>query len=298
MKSIQAMGQTQSEGNFVSSLLGRQDTSSPRFRIIQGAHESFVESLETSLSSFLQSEIPIRLGEISVITLGDFIQTIPSPGCFILMRLHPRPDTMILRFDSASVFTLLELLLGGKGGTPPAEPRELTEIEWSLLEEVVRVIVRPLGIAWRTFHETEFEVGTLGSDPSLLPCPDATRPMIRIVVQLQFGEQAGSFEIAAPQAFFEAAAPAEQKELSGSPSAEDLERNLALLEDAVVELEVRLQGPTLEFEDLIDLKPGQVLTFDYPLRKPLHALVNGDVTVEGYIVSAGRKRAFQIEEPV
>jgi len=85
---------------------------------------------------------------------------------------------------------------------------------------------------------------------------------------------------------------------AGGPSPADFERNLALLEDSAVDLEVRLQGPTLEFEDLMDLKAGQVLTFDYPLRKPLHASVNGAVTIEGYVVSSGRKRAFQVEESI
>ena len=39
----------------------------------------------------------------------------------------------------------MELLLGGKSSPEVVTPRNLTEIEWSLLEEIVRVMVRPLG---------------------------------------------------------------------------------------------------------------------------------------------------------
>jgi flagellar motor switch protein FliM len=255
--------------------------------------------LETSISAFLQSEIHVRLGETSVVTLAEFRKTLPSPTCFIALRLHPRPETMVLHFECPTIFSLLELLLGGKGGSPPAAPRELTEIEWSLLEEVVRVVVRPLGEAWRPFHETEFAVENLGSDPSLLACPDPTRPMVRIEFTLQLGEQTGRFEIAVPQAFFEKASPEPRAEAAViAPPQADVERNLALLENAAVELEVRLQGPTLEFKELMELKAGQVLTFDYSLRKPLEGSVNGVVPIQGFIVSSGRKRAFQIEEPL
>jgi flagellar motor switch protein FliM len=75
-----------------------------------------------------------------------------------------------------------------------------------------------------------------------------------------------------------------------------LKRNLGLLENAQVELEVRLQGPTLAVNEILDLQAGQVITFDYSLQKSLHGLVNGDVAIMGHIVSAGRKRAFQVEE--
>jgi flagellar motor switch protein FliM len=282
------------------SLLGRQNTSSPQFKILRGVHETYARALETSLSSFLQSEIKVELGEITVLTLADFRKTLPSPACLIALRLHPRQDSMVLHFQSATVFRLLEFLLGGKNGPALAEARALTEIEWSLLEEVVRVMVRPLGEAWHVFHETEFAVESLESDPTLLPCPDPMRQTVRISYTLQIGEQTGGFEIAVPQAFFEPSAPAGNQEDAAppAPNQADVDRNLNLLQNAAVELEVRLQGPTLQFEELMNLRPGHVLTFDYPLRKPLQGSVNGVATIEGFVVSSGRKRAFQIEEPL
>ncbi len=73
-----------------------------------------------------------------------------------------------------------------------------------------------------------------------------------------------------------------------------LEQKLALLEDAAVGLEVKLDGPTLSMAELLALKPGQVVKFNYPLERPLHGLVNGAPELEGSIVGAGKKRAFQV----
>jgi flagellar motor switch protein FliM len=205
---------------------------------------------------------------------------------------------MILHFASSTVLGLLELLLGGTGSAPPAASRELTEIEWSLLEEVVRVLVRVLGGAWRPIIAVEFEVESLGSDPAALPCADGAPALVRIGINLQWGEQTGNFELAVPRALFETAGPAEQQEVSmPEPDQADFKRNLGLLENAQVELEVRLQGPTLAVAEILALKAGQIITFDYSLQKSLHGLVNGDLTIMGHIVSAGRKRAFQVELP-
>jgi flagellar motor switch protein FliM len=55
---------------------------------------------------------------------------------------------------------------------------------------------------------------------------------------------------------------------------------------------------TMRVEDLMDLKEDDVLTFDYPVERPVDLSVNGKVKFRGGIVSAGRKRAFEIEEAV
>jgi flagellar motor switch protein FliM len=280
-----------------SSLLGGQDISSPHFRTLYGVHETFARALETDLSAFLQSEIRASLREITFVTSGDFNRTLSNPSCWIVMHLHPGRECMVLHLESATVFTLLELLMGGKGDSPLLAARELTEIEWSLLEEVVRVLVRPLGEAWRVFREVEFVVDSMGSDPARIVCPDPMRPVGRIVFQLQFGRHSGNFAIAVPQGLFDAtAASQESEEGPPAPDQADLERNLGLLENAMVDLEVKLQGPTLEFKDLIALRTGQILTFNYPLRDPVQASANGAVQIRGHIVSAGRKRAFQVQE--
>jgi len=142
--------------------LGQQD-SSPQFRMLRSVHETFAKSLSNVLSPFLQAEIQANLAGINVTTAGDFQKNLCNPSCLIKLRLHPEQERMILHLDSATVLTLLDLLLGGSG-QPLPEPRELTEIEWSLLEEISRVMMRCLGESWQVVKATEFVVESLSSD--------------------------------------------------------------------------------------------------------------------------------------
>ena len=59
-----------------------------------------------------------------------------------------------------------------------------------------------------------------------------------------------------------------------------------------------LDGPTMVFKEIANLAPGYVVQLDYPLQKPLRAVVNGTVSIPCQIVSAGRKRAFQVDEVI
>jgi flagellar motor switch protein FliM len=277
--------------------LSQQENTGSQFRLLQSIHETFARSLSNVLSTFLQSEMQVTFAGIRSTTMGDFQRALPNPSCLIVLKLHPEPETMILYFDSGTVLTLLDIFLGGSG-LPSSPPRELTEIEWSLLEEISRVVVRSLGESWQIVKAVEFVVESLGSDPSLTPCPEPARSALKISFTLQMGEQEGHFEIAVPRSIFGAGVPVHEPPqiVEGAPSPDDIQRNARLLEDAEVELEVHLDGMRLKFGDLLALQKGQVVKFDHALDQPLRGLINGELSLSGHILSAGRKRAFQVEE--
>ncbi len=280
--------------------VGQPDSTSPRFRTLRAVHERYAAGLATALSAFLRSDFQVSLEDVSVQTSGGFQAALPSPTCLMVFRLHPRDERMYLHMNCETVFGLLELLLGGKCGPEPAAPRNLTEIEWSLLEEIVRVMVRPLGEAWQLFATVEFEVESLVSEPGLLPQNDPNQaqdqenqPVIRLAFDLRCGEHSGLLEIAAPQSLFDAGTAPAQGASAGESEPDALQK-LALLSEAGVLLEVRLDGPLLPVADLMNLTPGQVIKLDHPLEQPLRGVVNGTLSLEGAVVSSGKKRAFQV----
>ena len=273
-------------------LLARPDSETPQYRLLKSLHETFARTAGTALATFLQAEISAALEGISFAGPADFLGSLTAPGCFVRFELHPRPEQAILSLDCVTVFSLLELLLGGSGSQCP-EPRVLTDIEWSLLEEVVRLLVRPLGESWKAFHPVEFNVQSLESDPAVLSFPAAASQLLVLRFTLRFGEQSGAFQIAVPHSFFELEGETAQEQPA---EAGEVQRNLALLGDAQVDVEVVLDGPTMLFQDLAGVAPGEVIRFDYPLEKPVRAVVNREISFPCLIVSAGRKRAFQVED--
>jgi flagellar motor switch protein FliM len=55
-----------------------------------------------------------------------------------------------------------------------------------------------------------------------------------------------------------------------------------------------MEGPTLSIGDLLGLREGNLLTFDFPVDRPIELVVNGAPKFTGQVVSTGRKRACQI----
>jgi len=122
--------------------------------------------------------------------------------------------------------------------------------------------------------------------------PQGGGPLVRVPLDLAWAGRTGTIAIAVPEEFFEGVS--RRTDLRSTGAAES-DRNLRLLEDASVEIEVVLRGPTLPFEQLMALTQGQVVTFDYPVERAVEASLNSEVWMSGHVVSAGRKRGFQVD---
>ena len=275
--------------------LRQLENASPQFQMLHALHETFARSLSNALSSFVQSEIDVHLSGIQLTTIQDFHDAFTGPNCPITLRLKPGAERVVLCLDCATALTLLTLLLGGEA-SPTADVRPLTEIEWSLLEEITSVIARELSETWQSVKAVECVVESLGSDPSQMGPPYADVPALRIGFDLPFGEQLGRLEIAVACSFFDIVVPtADVRRIEEPTPSIEINRNARLLENAKVNLQVHLQGQRLTFGALLALRPGQVIKFDHALSSPVQCVANGDPFCVGHIVSTGRKRAFQVE---
>jgi flagellar motor switch protein FliM len=73
-------------------------------------------------------------------------------------------------------------------------------------------------------------------------------------------------------------------------------RILNLLKPANLNLDARLEGPTLRVQDLMTIEPGHILNFDHALSRPLKLSVNGQNKYEGQLVATRNKKSFLVEK--
>jgi flagellar motor switch protein FliM len=73
-------------------------------------------------------------------------------------------------------------------------------------------------------------------------------------------------------------------------------RMLRLLRQSSLNIEAMLEGQTLRVQDLLELKEGHLLMFDFPVERSVDLLVNRTHKFRGQMVSTGKKRACVIEK--
>jgi flagellar motor switch protein FliM len=271
-----------------------------QLRAIHLLHDNFGRTLASSLSAYLRAYIIVNLVSVEQLSFLEFTQCLPSPTCMVSLRMRPFDGNAVLEFNPALVFPILEILLGGNGRAPVKMEREITEIEQSILESLFRIVLQDLRSAWQSVTDIEFGIESHETEPQLLQILAPNEAVVAVSMEVRIGENSGMMNIGIPSIIVKMLRQKFDQQWSvrkTASTAEEQERVFSLLQPARLRLDARLQGPTLCVADLLRLSEGDVLTFDYPVQKPIDLLMNGKLKFKGSLSSNGRKKAFLIQKP-
>ncbi|MFO0504711.1 MAG: flagellar motor switch protein FliM [Acidobacteriota bacterium] len=270
-----------------------------QLRSIHLLHENFARSLASSLSAYLRAYVMVSLVSVEQLSFLEFSQCLPSPSCIIAMGMRPYDGNGVLEINPTLIFPVLEMLLGGSGKTSSTSrlSRELTEIEQSIVEVVFRIILHDLRESWRQVTNVSFSIESHETEPSLLQFMAPNEAVVAISLEIRVGEIAGMMNIGIPSIIIKMLRQKFDQGWSGRRSEvteADQRRVLQLIKPSLIQIDARLQGPTLKVEDLLAIEEGDVLMFDYSTEKPLNLLVNSRLKFHGQVVAQGKKKSFLI----
>jgi flagellar motor switch protein FliM len=265
---------------------------------IRQLHENFARNTSASLSAYLRAYVAVNLVSVEQLSFGEFTERLPSPTSLVSLGLKPYDGNAALEMNPAVVFPLLEMLLGGTGKAPAKITRELTDIERSILDSLLLILLRDLRAAWSMVAEIEFALQAHENDPQQSQILAQDEAVVAIAFEMRVGELSGRMNLGIPSTVVKMLRQKFDRQGSARRSEateQDQARMLRLIRTANLNLDVRLRGPSLGTETLLELKEGDVLAFDYPVNRPLDLLVNGHLKYEGEVIGVGRKRAIHIQ---
>ena len=272
-----------------------------QLRAIHLLHENFARALASSLSAYLRAYVAVNLVSVEQLSFMEFTQCLPSPTCMISLGMRPFDGNAVMEINPTLVFPILEMLLGGSGKVPTKINREITEIEQSIMEGLLRIVLHDLRAAWQAVTTIEFAIETFETEPQLLQILAPNEAVVAISMEVRIGDTAGMMNIGIPSIIVKMLRQKFDQQWSvrkTRATEEERARVLRLIRPAMINLDARLEGQKLGVETLLDLKEGDVLAFDHPVERPLDVTVNGRLKYQGEVVSTGRKRGFQIQKLV
>ena len=268
-------------------------------RAIHLLHDTFVRNLVSSLSAYLRSYLTVNLVSVEQLSYAEFLDGLPSPTCMVSLGLNPYDGNGVLELNPSLVFPILEMLLGGTGKSSGSIQRDITEIEQKLLDGLFRIILHDLREAWKGVTEVDFTIESMETEPQLLHILAPNEAVVSIGVEVRIGETVGMMNIAMPSIVIKMMRQKFDQQWSvrkTHASQTEQTRVLRLLRGARLTLEARMEGQTLSVREFLGLAEGHLLTFDFPVERPIDLLVNGTHKYAGQVVSTGRKRACLIEK--
>lgn len=264
-------------------------------RSLTSIHESFARNLAIALDGFLGTGLDVKLSALDQLRIKEHIASIPPLSYIVPFSMRPAPGTMIVECDVNLVFPIVDLLLGGPGG-PISGPRELSEIEEEIMQDVLSLIVRQAEIAWH------MPSGTLVVNkrvkPSMLHQYCGTNEKVTCVAfTVELSGLVGSFQLVFPSAFLSALMqqikadqPQKRSTLRYLPRQSIRERIL----DCDVEVAAEVPGLKVAVKDLLALLPGSILKLRAPVRAPGMLTAGGHGIFEATPVRNGSQKAAQL----
>jgi flagellar motor switch protein FliM len=246
-------------------------------RLLQIAFETFARGFGTLLNTRLRVTSQVTLLAIEQLTIGEYIATLTNPTMISTVNLDPIAGLTLLEMSQTVGMACLDHMLGGPGGEQPERP--LTDIEAPLfrgllerilaelragLEELVDVHPRLVGVEYGTQFLQAF-------------------PPSDLVVVASFEMKVGAEECVATLCLpFASMLPIlrnhgadvalTEAELAVKRTAhENITEGLA---SAPIEVAVRFRPVRMRSEDIVGLRPGDVVPLAHPISLPLAVTVN------------------------
>jgi flagellar motor switch protein FliM len=269
-----------------------------QLRAIHMLHENFARSLASSLSAYLRAYVAVNLVSVEQLSFVEFSQALPSPTCLVSLGMKPYDGNAVLEMNPALVFPIFEMLLGGTPKVGMKISREISEIEQSVLDGLFRITLNDLKTAWHAVTPLEFEIVSHETEPGLLRILAPNEAVVAVSMEVRIGDNAGMMNIGIPSIVVKMLRNKfdQQWSVRKSQSTEQEQaRILHLIRTSRLRLDGRLCGPTLSVSDLMDIREGDLLAFDFGVGRLLDLTINGQHKFAGHIVKAGNKRGFQIE---
>ncbi|HYM10981.1 MAG TPA: flagellar motor switch protein FliM [Bryobacterales bacterium] len=268
-----------------------------QLRSIHLLHDFFARNLASSLGAYLRAYVVVHLVSVEQLSFAEFLQYLPTPTCIATVGMKPLDGNAVLEINPSLVFPILDILLGGNGKASMKEFRELTEIEQSIIEGVLRIVLHDLSETWRPVAEINFSIEEMETQPQLIQILSPNEAIVAVGFEITTGENRGMMNFGIPSIMVKMLGQQFEQQWSiRRKTGNDAEQQMMqrLVSALPVTLDARLEGATIRTDDLLHLEQGDVVTFDIPLSRPVHMNVNGQRKFEGEVVMAGKNRAVLI----
>jgi len=275
--------------------------SKEQLRAFRGVHDKMARSLASQISSIMRSIVEIQLHSVDQMTYGEFLMSLPNPTSFNVFSVKPLEGSGVIEINPSIAFPMLDRLLGGKG-EPFDASREFSDIELSLFETILRVMMSTLKEAWGPVMDVYPTIESKESSPNVVQIVAQNEIVVMVVMEIIIGHSSGMMNICYPVIALEPILPKlASRDLMLNETSSKKSRNTelqVLLGGAKVDIEANLGDADLTLGDILELQVGDVLRLSSAANDIVTVAVDGKERFRGEIGLRRFRKSIQITEVI
>ena len=277
--------------------------SKDQIRTLYMLHENFARLLNTYLSAHLRTMVQVSVASVDQLTYEEFIRSMPNPSVISIFEMRPLSGHALMEINPSIVFSIIDRLFGGVG-TPPAKPRELTDIEQSIVARLVNKALESLSEAWRQVVNIEPRLEVIESNPQFTQIVPPNDMVVIITLQTRIAQTEGFINLCIPYLVLEPIMPKlttsfwVASSIARAGSKTNVTQMQKKLERTLVPLMVELGKINVTVGEMLDLTVGDVIRLDSKVNEELPIIIGQHQKFKCKPGSSNNRIAVQITQVV
>jgi flagellar motor switch protein FliM len=176
-----------------------------RLPMLDIVFDRLVRLMSTSLRNLTTDNVEVSLDQVSTVRFGDYMNSIPLPAMLSVFKAEEWDDNGLFVTDSALIYSIVDVLLGGRKGTPAirVEGRPYTTIETKLVEKMVQVALGDLSSAFDPLSPVSFNLDRMETNPRFATITQSGNACVLARLRVDMGDRGGRVEVLIPYATLE-----------------------------------------------------------------------------------------------
>ena len=244
-----------------------------RMPTLEMINERFARYFRINLFNMLRRSAEISIGGVQMLKFSEYVHSLFVPTSLNLVKIKPLRGTALFVIDPKLVFILVDNYFGGEGKYhTKIEGREFTPTEMRVIEMLLGLAFKDLKEAWAPIMQIGFEYLNSEVNPQFANIVSPSEVVVVTTFHVELDGGGGDLHVTMPYSMVEPIREILDAGVQSDRSDTDERWVHALREDmkeAQVELTTTLLEVTLSLEDVLNMKPGDIIPVDLPEKSVL-----------------------------
>ena len=269
-----------------------------QMRSLHFMHDRFARNFSSSLSAYLRTITEVNLVSVEQLSYQEFLLSVPDPTCFNAISIKPLEGALALEVNPTLVFPIIDKMLGGPG-EPLKQLRTRTDIEQSIFDGILKLLLEDIRESWRGIVDLDFRIQARETSPQLIQIVAPNEVVLLVVFEVKMGPVSGMINLAIPSIILEPISNKFDQEMftgyKKSSSFEEARLLMASLKKCPMEAAAEIHGTSLSMEEVLQLKAGDLIPLTKRFDAELDLCVDGIPRYRGLVaLNPNGKRVFQV----
>jgi len=169
-----------------------------QMRTLENLHDHFARLLSSTLSGAMHMVVDVDTAFVDQTTYAEYIMSLSNPCCSYAFTMGSTGGRAVMDIGTPLVCGIVDRVCGGRGSAAGVRPRQLTGIEISQINKIVKPMIEDLEATWRPIQPMQMTDIELETNPEFMQITAASEIVILIAFEINTSEASGLLSLCYP----------------------------------------------------------------------------------------------------